>query len=282
MNEIFNIVWSTLFPMEWATHPFMRNAFLAVLAVSPIFGLLGTHIVSNRMAFFSDALGHSALTGIAIGVILGMTGPLWAMVLFACIFSLAILWVKNHIRASADTVIGVFSSAFVALGIVLLSRGRGFSRYTSYLIGDILGITPVEIEFLFLLLIAVLVLWALFYNRFLVMTVNPALARSRNIPTKFLESLFVLALALSVTLSIRWVGLLIINAMLLLPAASARNFSRNVREYHFFSVLTGMVSGISGLLLSYYLDTDAGASIVLINFAFFLLSFGIRRLRGIH
>ncbi len=108
-----------LLPFEWARPLFMKNALLGVLLVTPLFGLLGTMVVNNRMAFFSDALGHSALTGIALGVLLGIRQPLWSMVFFSILLSVVILIVKNANTASTDTVIGVFSSTAVALGIVL-------------------------------------------------------------------------------------------------------------------------------------------------------------------
>src|SRR5664280_1911333 len=117
-----------LLPFEWARHIFMKDALLGVLLVTPAFALLGTMVVNNRMAFFSDALGHSALTGIAIGVVAGIAQPLWSMIAFSILLSFAIMAVKRANTASTDTIIGVFSSAAVALGIVLLSRSGGFAK----------------------------------------------------------------------------------------------------------------------------------------------------------
>ncbi|MGE5398229.1 MAG: metal ABC transporter permease, partial [Chitinophagales bacterium] len=152
-------------PYDWLRYEFMRNALLAVLLVAPIFGLTGTMVVNNRMAFFSDSIGHAALTGVAIGIITGMGNPLWAMIIFAVVFAIFISWFRIKTEASADTVIGVFFAATVALGVVLLSRGGGFNRYSSYLIGDLLSITPQEIGLLILLLIGVLFTWVLYYNK---------------------------------------------------------------------------------------------------------------------
>ena len=121
-------------------YDFMRRALLAVLLVMPLFSLLGTLVVNNGMAFFSDALGHSALTGVGIGVIFGMAEPGPAMVLFAVAFALLMNRIRHSRLSSTDTVIGVFSSCGVALGLVILSRG-GFSGYQSLLIGDILSIS---------------------------------------------------------------------------------------------------------------------------------------------
>jgi len=118
-------------PFAWSQHTFMKNALLAVLLVSPVFAIMGTMVVNNKMAFFSDTIGHSALTGIAIGVLLGFQDPLWIMVIFSVLLAVAISLLKNMTGASTDTVIGAVSATMVALGIVILSRGsRGFLSAT--------------------------------------------------------------------------------------------------------------------------------------------------------
>ena len=126
-----------ILPFSWAHYNFMNNALLAVLLVTPLFALLGTMVVSNRMVFFTDVLGHSALTGIAIGVLLGFHDPTFPMIAVAVVLAVGINLLKNATRASMDTVLGVLFAFIVALGIVILSRQGGFVKYTSYLIGDI-------------------------------------------------------------------------------------------------------------------------------------------------
>lgn len=273
MMEIWYRLAGLALPFDWMSPVFMKNALLAVLLVTPLFGMLGTMVVNKRMAFFSDALGHSALTGIAIGVIFGIGNPLWAMVIFSVVFSVLFIVLKEYSRVSTDTVIGVFASAAVALGIVLLSRGGGFNKYTTYLIGDLLSIAPGEIGMLAILTAGAVVIWFFLFNRLLLISVDPSLASSRGVHTRLVDGVFTVLIAVSVTMSIQWVGLLIINSLLVLPAASARNLSGNVRQYHFFSILVALVSGISGLALSYYLGTATGATIVLVNFILFLVSF---------
>ena len=144
-----------ILPFNWAGHLFMKNALLALILVSPIFGILGTIIVNNKMAFFSDAIGHSTLTGIAIGVLLGLHNPLSAMIGFSLFLAVSIAMVKQVSLNSSDTIIGVFSSGAIALGIMVLSIGGGFSKYSSYLIGDILNITGTDILVLLIILILV-------------------------------------------------------------------------------------------------------------------------------
>ena len=160
----------------------------------------------------------------------------------------------------------------MALGIVLLSAFGGFSKYSSYLVGDILTVQPEEILLLFLLLLAVILLWIFFYNPLLLTGLNEDLAAGKNIRVRFVSRLFSVVVAVIVTVSIKWVGLLIINSLLVLPAATARNVARSSRSYLFFSVLFSMVAGISGLILSYYLGTSAGGTIVLISALLFFLS----------
>ncbi len=264
-------------PFEWAQFAFMQNALLAVLIVAPLFALLGCMVINSQMAFFSDAMGHAALTGVAIGVLAGLADPLWAMICFALALTLLISWLRHHSAASIDTVIGLTMSLAVALGVVLLSRGGGFARYTSYLVGDILTISAVEIRRLLILLGGVLVLWVIFFNRMFFVSLNATLARSRAIRVGFMETLFAMIVALVVTVSIPWVGLLVINALLIVPAAAARNLARNMPQYIWGAVAISLASGMAGLVASFYWDTAAGATIVLFAMGCFVLSLCCRR-----
>ncbi len=270
MIEVWYALVDSIFPFGWVEFDFMKNALLAVLLVSPIFGFLGTIVVNNNMAFFSDAIGHAALTGIAIGVLLGLGDPLWAMLIFAAVLAIGITWTRHKTGASVDTVIGVFFSTTVALGVVILSRGGGFNRYSHYLIGDLLSISPQELTLLVVALLVVLLFWGLFFNRLFLVSINPAVARSRGVNVYIVEMLFSILLALIVTISIQWIGILIINALLILPAASARNLAANMRSYHFLAVMISIVAGLTGLFLSYHWGTATGATIVLCIFILYL------------
>ena len=272
MSFLYSLI-DTLLPFEWTEFDFMKNALLAILLITPLFGLVGTMIVNNRMSFFSDALGHSALTGIAIGVLMGIDNYFISMLGFALLFALCISAVMGSSASSADTVIGVFSSTGLALGIVLLSATGGFAKYSGYLIGDILTIQPEELILLAVLLCLTVVLWIFFFNKFLLASLNPDLAASKNIRVELLQRVFVVLIALIVTSCIKWVGILIINSLLVLPAASARNLSGSMRSYHVWSVAISLFSGVSGLILSYYLGTAAGGTIVLVAAAIFFASF---------
>lgn len=271
MNSYYTII-QQLLPFSWVKYTFMQNALLAVILVTPLFGILGTMIVNNKMAFFSDAIGHSALTGIAIGVLLGFNDPLWAMLCFAVVLAIGISIVKEKTATSSDTIIGVFSASAVALGIVILSRGGGFAKYSRFLIGDLLSITPGQIAMLLVVLALVIILWLVMFNKLLLVSVNPSLARSRGFNVRLIEVIFSVIMAVIVTISIQWVGILIINSLLILPAASARNVASNMRQYHIVSTFIAVLSGIAGLILSYYWGTATGATIVLCATVFFLVT----------
>lgn len=264
-------------PFEFLDYDFMKYALLAVLIITPLFGILGTLIVNHRMAFFSDALGHSAFTGMAIGVLFGIGNTNFSMMLFAVVFALLLNYIRHKNIVSSDTVISVFSSLSVAVGLAILSRNGNFSKYSALLVGDILSITAEEIGSLFVILIVTLVFWCAAYNGLHSIGINRSLAKSKGIPVTFLDNAFVVLVALIVMLSIRWVGILIINALLILPAAAARNIASNNREYHLFSVIISVFSGVLGLILSYYLNVAAGPMLVLVASIIFFLTFMARR-----
>ena len=269
-----------LLPFEMLHWYFMKNALLAVLLMAPLFGLLSTMIVTGRMSFFSDALGHSAFTGIAIGCICGVAVPTWVAVLFSVAFALLFSYVRSRSHQAADTLIGVFSSTAVALGIFIATLGGGsFTKYNTYLIGDILSVTPGQIGMLALVLVGVAVFWVILGNRLILVSIHPQLASSRGVRTGLTQTIFTVAIAVVVTLAINWVGLLILNSLLVLPGAAARNVAKNMRQYHGLCVLFALFAGISGLCISYYLGTSAGAAISLVLAAVFAVSFCFRKVR---
>lgn len=269
-----------LLPFDWAQPGhmyFMKNALLAVLVISPLFALLSTMVVEKGMSFFSDALGHSAFTGLAAGAFCGLTDATWAAVALSVAFALLFTWVEGHSDLASDTVIGVFSATAVALGIFLSTLdGRSFTKFNSLLIGDILSVSPGKIGLLALILLLILVLWAVQLNDMTLAAVHPALAQSRGVELHIQQALFNCSVAIVVTLSMTWVGLLVINSLLVLPGAAARNISRNMRQYTLFSLLGAVVCGVGGLLLSYTIGSSTGASITLLLAAWFFVTFALR------
>ena len=276
MGVIYSIL-EALIPFEFIDYAFMKNALIAIILVTPVFAILGTMIVNNKMAFFSDALGHSALTGIALGMVLGISNMNISMILFAVIFALLLNYVKNKTNYGADTIISVFSSIAIALGLAMLAQSGNFNKYSSYLVGDILSISNTEILYLFLAFIAVILFWYLMFNKLNVTSINTTLARSRGVNTKTIDNVFAVLIAIIVMISIRFIGILLINSLLILPAASSRNVARNMRTYHLFAVIFSLFSGITGLIISYYWNIPTGPMIVLISGLIYFITFGLKK-----
>lgn len=200
------------------------------------------------------------------------------MIFFAIVFALLLNFVKNKTSYGADTIISVFSSIAIALGLAMLAQSGNFNKYSSYLVGDILSITNSEILYLFLALIAVGIFWYFAFNKLNVTSINSTLAKSRGINTKAIDNIFVVLIAVIVMISIRWIGILLINSLLILPAASSRNIAKNMRSYHLISVIFSLFSGITGLIISYYWNIPTGPMIVLISGVIYFITFGIKKL----
>ena len=277
MEVIYNIL-GTILPFDFMEYTFMKNAFLAIILVSPIFAILGTMIVNNKMAFFSDALGHSALTGIALGTILGISNMNISMILFAIIFAILLNLVKNKASYGADTIISVFSSISIALGLAILAQTGSFNKYSSYLIGDILSISVSEIIYLAIAFVLVFIFWTKLFNKLNAISINPTLAKTKGINVKLIDNIFAIVIAVMVMISIRWIGILLINSIMILPAASSRNITKNMRTYHGLSVLFALFSGIAGLIISYYTSIPTGPMIVILLGIIYFITFAMRKL----
>ena len=276
MEAIYSVL-ETIIPFEFINYTFMKNALLAIVLVTPVFAILGTMIVNNKMAFFSDALGHSALTGIAIGMVLGITNINIAMILFAIVFALLLNYVKNKTSYGADTIISVFSSIAIALGLAMLAQSGNFNKYSSYLVGDILSITNAEIFYVLIAAIVVYTFWYFTFNKLNIISINSTLAKSKGINVKKIDNIFVVLIAIIVMISIRWIGILLINSLLILPAAASRNVANNMRKYHLFAVLFSLFSGLTGLIISYYFNVGAGPMIVIISGIIYFVTLLIKK-----
>ena len=277
MEVIYNLL-EVILPFNFMQYTFMKNAFLAIILVSPIFAIIGTMVVNKKMAFFSDALGHSALAGIAIGMLLGMTNINVSMIIFAVIFALLLNLIKSKTTYGADTIISVFSSIAIALGLAMLSQSGNFNKYSSYLVGDILSISESEILYLFVAFVLTCIFWFYLFNKINAVSLNSTLAKSKGINVKAMENIFAILIAIMVMISIRWVGILLINSLIILPAASSRNISMNMRTYHLFSIVIALFSGVTGLIISYYTNIPTGPMIVIISGIIYFITFGIKKL----
>ena len=277
MSIIYDVL-EKIVPFQWINYDFMKNALIAVLIITPLFAILGTMIVNQKMAFFSEALGHSAYTGIGIGIVFGFANKNLSMLIFAIIFALGLNRIKRKNTVSTDTIISVFSSLGTALGLVILSSGGNFSKYSNLLVGDILSITPKEIRLLEIVFLWAVIFWLIAFNQLHAISINASLAKSKGVKVEYIEDIFAVLIAIIIMFSIRWVGILIINALLILPAASSRNVSNNMREYHLYSIIISIFSGILGLVLSYYNNTATGPTIVLVASVVFFLTLLVKPL----
>ncbi len=271
LGSLFSAI-GVLLPFDFAEPLFMKRAILAMLFVAPAAAAVGVPLVHFRMAFFSDAIGHSAFTGVAIGVLLGVH-PLLTMVAFGLFVAWAIVLVKGRTELSSDTVIGVFFSTVIALGVAVISAQKGLTRnLQAYLYGDLLAVSEVELLWMGILLLAVFAYLLFAFNKIMLVGIHEGFAKSMGVPVRALEISFALVVALVVTTAIRAVGILLVTALLVVPAAAARNVARGAASAFWTAAVIAVASGLLGIAASYYLDTATGATVVLVAAAFFVVT----------
>jgi ABC-type Mn2+/Zn2+ transport system permease subunit len=262
----------------FAGNAFMLNALVAGLLVSVACGVVGSFVVLRGLAFIGDALGHGVLPGVAIAVLLGFPGMLGAAG-GALLMILGITAITRKSSLSSDTAIGLLFVAMLALGVVIVSRSRSFSGdLVRILFGEILGISPGEILVQLGATLAILLLALICYRPFLLLCFGPEQADASGFPSRFYHGLMLGMIALTVVVSFKTVGTLLVFGMLLAPAASAALYARRVGAMIAGASLIGAVSVYAGLLASYWLDLAAGASITLTASLIFFVAFAARRL----
>ena len=272
----------TLLPFEIMQMRFMQQALLGLLLLAPMVALMGILVVNFRMAFFSDAISHSAFAGVALGLLLAVD-PNWTMPVFGLLVGVGIMALQRHSNLSSDTVIGVFFSAMVAFGLAMVSRDRSLARdLQRFLYGDILTISDGQILCLIGLFAVLLMFQAASYNHLLYIGLNPTLAQAHRVRVAVHQYLFAGLLALVVMFSVQAVGVLLVTAMLIVPAAAARNLARSAGAMFWWALVVSLSSAILGLLISAqdWARTATGATIILVACAWFLLSAVVGHLRG--
>lgn len=258
---------------EFLAEPFMQRALLIALILGPICGLLGVFVTARRMSFFSETVAHSALTGVAAGFLLGLEEPTPAVLAVCCLVALAMLWLKEHSNLLNDTIMAVLLSAAVAIGVVLLSLQRGrWADLDKYLFGDILSVSPTDVIFAAGAALVVGFSIFRFLNPLTLMATNEDLAHVSGVPVRFLNYGFVLLITLAVALGVRLIGIVLVTSLLVIPPATARGFSRNLRQHLVLAFLIGLVGCAGGVLLSYPLNLPTGPTITLTLATLFLLS----------
>ena len=263
-----------LLPFDVLQARFMQQALLGLLLVAPMAAAMGVQVINFRMAFFADAIGHSAFAGVALGLIFAVS-PSWTMPLFGLAVGLAIMALQRRSSLSTDAVIGVVFAAVMAFGLAMVSRDRGVARdLQRFLYGDILTVAEPELAGLGLLFLAVMAFQAWGYNRLLYVGLNPVVAGVHRVPVARCQYLFAGLLALVVMFSVWAVGVLLVTALLIVPAAAARNFARSAGSMFWWSLLISTTSAVAGLLVSAqdWARTATGPTVVLCGFAWFLAS----------
>lgn len=263
-----------LFPFECLEARFMQQAMVGLVLLAPMAAVMGVQVVNFRMAFFSDAISHSAFAGVALGLIFSVN-PHWTMPIFGLLVGLGIMAVQRNSTLSSDTVIGVFFSAVVAFGLAVVSRERSVARdLQRFLYGDILTIGDGEILWLMVLFLSLMVFQAYGYNRLLYIGINPTLAKAHRVQVAGYQYGFAALLALIVMFSVWAVGVLLVTAMLIVPAATARNFARSAGAMFWWTLMVSVTSAIAGLLISAqaWASTATGATIILVSCLWFLIS----------
>jgi zinc transport system permease protein len=281
LTPLYSVV-PRLLPAECLEARFMQRALVGLALLAPMSAAMGVQVVNFRMAFFADAISHSAFAGVAIGLILAVD-PHWSMPAFALLVGLTIMAAQRRSALSSDTVIGVFFSAVVAFGLAVVSRDRNVARdMQRFLYGDILTVSDGEILCLVALFVVLMAFQAWSYNRLLYIGLNPILAAAHRVRVAPYQYLYAGLLSLVVIFSVWAVGVLLVTALLILPAATARNLARSAGSMFWWALLVSITSALSGLLLSAqeWARTATGATVILVAFAWFALSAVVPMLRG--
>ena len=283
MEALFDMLYAfigALLPFEWISHDFMKRAFIAILFMAPAAAAVGIHVINFRMSFFSDAISHSAFTGVAIGIVAGID-PVYTLVLFGLLVGGLIVKMRKRSDLSVDAIIGVAFSTSVALGIVIISAKRGLTRNLhSFIYGDLLAVSEAELALMALLAAVVLFFSILLYNRLILIAISEEVSRTKGINTALYEYAFSILLALVVCLSIRIVGILLVTAMIIIPATIGRTLSKSVGSLFWISTMTAILSSLAGLISSYYWDTSTGATVVLASAILFFAAQMVKAVRG--
>ncbi len=265
-------------------YPFLVRGFLSLLVLAPILGGLSHLVVTRRMAFFSAALGQAAITGVAIGLLLGepLNAPYGGMFGFCLLSTIAMVYVKRHATLPPDTLIGVFHALTLGLGLCLLvglTRQFNVHQVESVLFGSLLTVTDAD---LLMLLVVGIVVGALIwreYNHLLLDSLSPPLARVAGAEPAYLEYFFALLLTVSIVVSLKIIGALLVEALVVVPAAAARNVARGTRSYLILSILVAFFAGAGGLSVSMRFLVPTGGAVVLAATAIFFLTLLVRSVR---
>lgn len=259
--------------------PFIQRALIAGMLLGLLGGYFGAFVVQRGLGFMGDGLAHAAFGGVALGLLLNAE-PLAIAVPFTVVVALGITWVRERTELGVDTAIGVLFSMSVALGVVFLSLRDTYSADAfTFLFGSILAVTPADLWTTGVVAMAAL-LTCRMWGRWAFATFDRELARADGLPVGRDDYLLSVFLAVSVVVGVKLVGILLITAFLVIPSATARLMAHSFRSMTWGAMVLGVVSALSGLVLSYIVDVPSGATMVLVQSAIFFLAIaGSRALR---
>lgn len=266
-------------------YEFMINALLCALFIGPILGAVGTMVVTKKMAFFSEAVGHAAMTGIAIGILLGepMQAPYISLFAYCILFGLFINYTKNRTKMASDTLIGVFLSFSIALGgsLLIVVAGKVNAHIMeNILFGSVLTVSDTDIYILFLSALILAFVITPYFNRMLLASFNPSLAGVRGVHVKLLDYIFIVVVTIITIASVKIVGSILVEALLLIPAASAKNLARSMKGFVGYSILFSLLSCLIGIVypIQLHLSIPSGGAIISVAGTIFFISLFIRML----
>ena len=264
--------------IEIMQYSFMQRALIAGLLVALMSGLLGVFVVQRGLSFLGDGLAHASFGGVALGLLLGVNQPLWVALPFTLTVSLGIAWVRSHTKLSSDTAIGIFFAVSVALGVLFIGLQQEYQVDAWHLLfGSILGISRQVLNIVIAVTVVSMTALLLLWDRLAYATFDAELAQTDGLRVVWLEYLLFLVAGLVVVVSVRVVGVILVAAYLVIPAASARLLSHSLAGMSLISVCIGVFSTAFGLIASYFLDVPSGSTIILTQaFIFIVAAIGQR------
>jgi len=253
--------------------PFLQRAIIAAILIGFLCSIMGVFVVAGKMSFLADAVAHSALAGIALGILWGVN-QFWAAMLFGVVVAILTVYLKNNGRLNFDTILGLFLPFSMALGILLLGLRKEYTPdLMSYLFGSILSVSWWDIIIIMVLLL-VAIGWLIFnYRKMLFLVFDRDLALASGVNVKVVEYVFMMLMSMIIVASLQVVGIVLVSGLIVIPAAAAKNWAKSFWQMTWLSGAIGIASGLIGLTLSYYLDVASGSTIVLVAVIIFVWSF---------
>lgn len=259
-------------------YPFMIKGLIIAVILGLLCGLLSIFVVMKRLSYIGDTLSHTTFVGIALGTLLS-TNVTITNIILVCVVAVGITYLINNSELPSDTIIGLFFAMSAGLGILMIGMMKGYrADLFAYLFGDILAITTTDIIIMSILCVVVFGVIFAFHKQLLQIIINKDMAVVSGINVNLYEYIFIITLAIVISISIKLVGIILIVAMLLIPAAAARNISSSLTQLALYSVIIAVISCITGLIASFYLNTSSGASIILVSVILFWVTYTANKL----